>query len=75
MMAAKTNKKDVLLQATIKKQMLINGIDTKALAGMMNMGVSTLYEKLRSPSKFTVGQIRMVCSALHFSTEEKACVL
>lgn len=73
-MAAKTNKKDVLLQATIKKQMLINGIDTRTLAGMMNVGVSTLYDKIRTPGKFTVAQLRMVCKALHFSEDEKACI-
>ena len=74
-MAVRSNKQDLLLKATIKKQMLLNGIDTKALAGMMNVGVSTLYDKIRTPSKFTVGQLRMVCKALHFSNEEKACIL
>ena len=74
-MAVRSNKQDLLLKATIKKQMLLNGIDTKALAGMMNVGVSTLYDKIRTPSKFTVGQLRMVCKALHFSNEKKACIL
>ena len=63
------NKDNELDKQIIYKQEL-NGISTTELAVSAQLSVSTLYERLRSPSHFRLSELRKVCKKLNIDIAE-----
>lgn len=57
-------KKDKQLQNSIVSQMFQRGINKSSLALKLHMSEQTLRNKLKSPTNFSIGEIRAVANIL-----------
>lgn len=62
---------DDALRENIMTHLYRNKMTRSELAAVLNISRSTLYKKIKSPSKFTVGELRVLFSRLRFEQEEK----
>lgn len=64
-----------IFNATIAQKLILCGINKPELAKKMQMSRSTLYEKLRDPDRFTIGEVKRMAKALNFSDDERIILL
>jgi|GEM_PF-1674278 len=65
---------DLSLQATIDRHLRLRGITKKELAVRLHMGLPTLFNKIREPEKFTLGELRRLGRELKIEEGEKAAI-
>ena len=66
----KDNELHKQIRAMIIYKQELNGISTTELAVSAQLSVSTLYERLRSPSHFRLSELRKVCKKLNIDIAE-----
>lgn len=63
------------LKAKVKEKLCLYGITAEELAAAMQMSRCTYYNKLREPSKFTVGEIQKMRKKLSITDEELLLIM
>lgn len=62
-------RRDDIFRAKIAHQLCLLNMRKKDLIGKMGLPESTFYAKMKSPEKFTLGEIRIICEILRLSID------
>lgn len=69
------DKKNERIRIAIKKGMAEYGYTQQSLAIRMAIGKATLNRKIQNPSTFSINELRMLCDAIHITSEERALMI
>lgn len=71
----KNRDRDIFLRAMVAKQRILHGYNMGQIAEIIGISKSAFYDKMKSPGKFRLVELRELCRILKFSVEEKASIL
>jgi pantothenate kinase len=70
-----TEQKNRVVNALIKKNMVLLGVNDEELAIKARFTRRTLQNRRNNPESYTLGELRRICTALKLTDEEKAQLL